>query len=128
VIVVDSSAVCAFLFNEPEADRFDEILADRRAILPASCLVESSIAWRRRGSAPAAFDALLRDYEFEILPFDERQAWLAAEADRRYGRGTRHPAQLNFGDCLAYAAAMALTAPLLFKGGDFVHTDVSAAA
>jgi ribonuclease VapC len=62
-----------------------------------------------------------------LLPSDERQARIAVEADRRYGRTTGHPARLNFGDCLAYAAAMAHDAPLLFKGRDFLHTDVQCA-
>ncbi len=59
-----------------------------------------------------------------ILPFDERQAAIAVAADRRFGRATGHPARLNFGGCMAYAAAVALDAPLLFKGEDFAHTDV----
>ena len=62
-----------------------------------------------------------------VLPADEHQARLAADADRRYGRGTGHPARLNFGDCLAYAAAVAHDAPLLSKGEDFGHTDVKRA-
>ena len=62
-----------------------------------------------------------------ILACDARQARLAADAFERYGRGTGHPAHLNFGDCLAYAAAAAHPAPLLFKGEDFALTDLSRA-
>jgi ribonuclease VapC len=128
VIVVDSSAVCAVLLNEPERDRFQEIMARERCFLSAACLVESSITWRRRGGSAAAFAAFLAAFGLVVLPADERQAHIAAEADRRFGRATGHPARLNFGDCLAYAAAIAHDAPLLFKGGDFGHTDVKRAA
>ncbi len=128
MIVVDSSAVRAVLLNEPERDRFQEIMARERCVLPAACLVESSVTWRRRGGAAEAFEAFLATFDLAVLPADERQARIAAEADRRFGRGTGHPARLNFGDCLAYAAAVAHDAPLLFKGSDFGHTDVKRAA
>jgi ribonuclease VapC len=124
LIVVDSSAACAILFGEAETPVFEEIIARDSALLPVSALVESAIAWRRRGGQAAIFDRFLAAFAFEILPSDERQARIAAEADRRFGRGTGHPARLNFGDCLAYAAAVAHDAPLLFKGDDFARTDV----
>lgn len=127
MIVVDSSAAFAILFEEPERDRFEAILSDGRIALPVSCLVETEISWRRRGRQAVYFDRFIVAFGFEILPSDALQAQIAVEADRRYGRGTRHPARLNFGDCLAYAAAMAHDAPLLFKGDDFIHTDVKRA-
>lgn len=66
-------------------------------------------------------------YSFDIIPIDERQAVLARKAWSRYGKMTNHPAKLNFGDCFAYALAKALDEPLLFKGNDFIHTDVRSA-
>jgi ribonuclease VapC len=84
--------------------------------------------WRRRGGRAALLDDFLSQYGLEILTFDARQAILAAAADHRSGRSTGHPARLNFGDCFAYAAAIAHDAPLLFKGEDFLHTDVKRAA
>jgi ribonuclease VapC len=73
-------------------------------------------------------ERFLRDADISIFGSDARQARLAADAFERYGRGSGHPARLNFGDCLAYAAATALGAPLLFKGDDFSRTDVTPAA
>ena len=80
--------------------------------------------WRRRGGAADIFERFVTVLGLEVLPSDEGQARIAVDADRRYGRSTGHPARLNFGDCLAYAAALAHDAPLLFKGDDFVHTNV----
>ena len=57
------------------------------------------------------------------MPVDQNQAEVAREAWRRFGKG-RHPAGLNYGDCFSYALAKAAGAPLLFKGNDFVHTDI----
>lgn len=74
-------------------------------------------SWRRFSSV----------YRFEIIPVDERQAIVAREAWSRYGKLSRHPAKLNFGDCFAYALAKVLDEPLLFKGNDFIHTDIRSA-
>jgi ribonuclease VapC len=70
---------------------------------------------------------LIAAFALTLLPSDAVQARLAVEADHRYGRGTGHPARLNFGDCLAYAVAKAHDLPLLYKGGDFSLTDIRAA-
>lgn len=69
----------------------------------------------------------LDDSAISIHPISHITARLAADAFERYGRGTGHPARLHFGDCLSYAAAIELDAPLLFKGQDFAHTDVKRA-
>jgi ribonuclease VapC len=66
---------------------------------------------------------LVASLSLAIVPFDEEQSMIAADAYSRYGRG-RHQAGLNFGDCLAYALAKKTGEPLLFKGDDFVHTDI----
>jgi ribonuclease VapC len=128
MIVVDTSAACAILFGEPDRALFEDILSDDDCFMPVSCSVETAIAWRHRGRGRDVVEGLVAALGLTLLPSDAVQARLAVEAYRRYGRGTGHPARLNFGDCLAYAAAVAHDAPLLFKGDDFGHTDVKRAA
>jgi ribonuclease VapC len=128
VIVVDSSAVCAILFSEIDRPLFEDIISGEDCAFPVSCFVETAITWRRKGKGGDAVPGLVAALSLKLLPADAAQAQIALEADRRYGRGTRHPARLNFGDCLAYAAAVAHDAPLLFKGRDFASTDVKRAA
>ena len=127
MIVVDSSALLAILLDEPEADLLESSLAQGGVWLPVSCYLETCINLRRRKFSRDALESYIQRADIRVLPSDARQAHIAAEADRRYGRGTGHPARLNFGDCLAYAAAVAHDAPLLFKGNDFAHTDVRCA-
>jgi ribonuclease VapC len=74
--------------------------------------------------ASVRFDELISALEISIEPVTTDQAAIAREAYRRFGKGTGHPARLNFGDCFAYALAKDLDEPLLFVGQDFVHTDV----
>lgn len=124
VIVVETSALVAILQGEPERQPFRVIIAESDARVPVSCYLETAIALRKRGMALGILEGFVADAELTLLASDSVQARIAAEADRRYGRGTGHPARLNFGDCLAYAAAVAHDAPLLFKGADFSRTDV----
>jgi ribonuclease VapC len=77
--------------------------------------------------ASRRFDDLIREAVIAIESVDEAQARLAREAYRDFGRGSGHPARLNFGDCFAYALARSRGEPLLFKGDDFVHTDITSA-
>ena len=72
-------------------------------------------------------DEFLREAEVIVEPVTEAQARIAREAYRDFGKGTGHPVQLNFGDCFAYALAKASGEPLLFKGSDLGHSDVSQA-
>jgi ribonuclease VapC len=72
-------------------------------------------------------DDLLRDAGIAIEPVTEAQARIAREVYRDYGRGSGHPAQLNFGDCFAYALARDFREPLLYKGADFASTDIPSA-
>ena len=127
MIVVDTSAIIGILFLESDGAALKEVVAASEAWLPVSCNLEAAITLRKRRYPARSLGVFLAEAEIRLLPSDEHQARLAVEADWRYGKGTRHPAQLNFGDCLAYAAAMAHDAPLLFKGGDFGHTDVKRA-
>ena len=126
-MVIDTSAILAVLQDEPERRAFNEIVeaADERR-LSAANFVETSIVIEARYGADGVrdLDLYLAKAAVEIYPVDEDQALTARRAFRDYGRG-RHPAALNFGDCFAYALAVTLGEPLLFKGTDFAHTDVA---
>jgi ribonuclease VapC len=77
-------------------------------------------------SDAATFKRISDYLELVIVPVDETQMRIAHQAWKRFGKG-RHRAKLNMGDCFAYALAKATREPLLYKGGDFVHTDLIAA-
>lgn len=129
MIVVDTSALVAILADEPDADRYLSVLSGRGKFgVPASCYLEAVMVLTRMRDGRQSLDTFLTRYAIAILGSDGPQARLAADAFERYGRGSEHPAALNFGDCLAYAAARAHGAPLLFKGEDFGRTDVARAA
>jgi ribonuclease VapC len=82
---------------------------------------------RRDPVVSSRLDELLEDAGFALEPVTERQAHLARQAYRDFGKGSGHPAALNFGDCLSYALAIDRREPLLWKGNDFGHTDVRSA-
>lgn len=125
MIVIDTSAIIAIALSEPESDAFDTLIANSASLmLPTSSYVECVMVMRRRGKARAWLDDFIASEDIDLFGSDARQAHLAADAFERYGRGSKHRAQLNFGDCLVYAAAKALDAPLLFKGDDFRATDI----
>lgn len=128
-MVVDTSAVIAFLRNEPEAERIQERLEVGRCHMSAVTLFECrTVLLRRFGLAMLAeFELLFQRAGMAVIPFDERQAEAAYEAYRRFGKGSGHRAQLNLADCAAYALARTLGMPLLFKGDDFTHTDIEPA-
>jgi ribonuclease VapC len=125
-MVVDTSALAAILFREPEAERFEQSIAEAPIrLLSAVTRVELSfvIEGRKREAGRADLDRLLQQGIFEIASVTPQQAQIAIEAFRRFGKG-RHRAGLNIGDCFSYALAIATGHPLLFKGNDFTHTDV----
>ena len=74
--------------------------------------------------ASRTLDDLIDNFKIVVEPFTAEQAQIARQAYRDYGKGSGHRAQLNFGDCFSYALARVKREPLLFKGDDFVHTDV----
>lgn len=125
-MVIDSSALIAILLGEPDREFFKRAIsaADIRLVSAVTKLEASLVAIGRLGrEGPAELDAVLRDIAATIAPFDDHQAEIARDAFMRYGKG-RHRAGLNFGDCAAYALAIAEAEPLLFKGTDFGATDV----
>jgi ribonuclease VapC len=128
-LIVDSSVLVAILQAEPGYIRFlDAILAADQAAVPAPNYLETCmvLAGRKSEAALDRLDAYMRESNLSILPFTADHALIARQAFLRYGKG-RHRAGLNFGDCIAYAAAKLEGMPLLFKGDDFKLTDVEAA-
>jgi ribonuclease VapC len=129
-MIVDASAVIAILRQEPEAQAFARAIAGaatRRIsavnYVEAAAVIDGS----RDPIASRRFDDLFRAAQLLIEPVTEAQARTAREAYRDFGKGSGHPARLNLGDCFAYALAKVRGEPLLFKGDDFIHTDVSSA-
>lgn len=128
-MIVDSSALLAILAAEPDAQRFATALATTAVSISAGTLMETSIVvdGRHDPVLSARLDELLREAEVMVQPVTARHATLARQAYRDFGRGSGHPAGLNFGDCFAYALAKDSGEPLLFKGDDFTHTDIRSA-
>lgn len=125
-MVLDTSALLAVLFDEPERRAFNEkIAAASPRLLSAVSFVEASIvlAVKRGDAAVRELDLFLARAAVEIVPLDADQGRVARRAYSLYGK-ERHPAGLNFGDCFAYALAKTTGEPLLFKGNDFTQTDV----
>jgi len=129
-MVIDTSAVLAVLLAEEDAQHFARQIEEAVACrMSAVNYLEAALVIDNRGDAVASreFDRFFRRSGIVIEPVTLEQAQIARQAYRDYGKG-RHPAGLNFGDCLAYALAKAADEPLLFKDGDFRQTDVEAAA
>lgn len=125
MMVVDASALVAILLEEPEGERFKQQILEREGSLLSpvgywEAATRLRILKDKRGVAD--LDILLGQLSIEISAADGRTARLASEAERRFGKRT--PANLNLGDCFAYALAVEQDAPLLFKGADFAATDV----
>jgi ribonuclease VapC len=127
-VIVDTSAVVAVLLGEPPADRIVDLLIGREAAMSAATLTELGIVVGRLAPQQARrLDALLTEWQVEVVPFTAEHARIARDAYRDYGRGSGHPARLNLGDCFAYALATERRDELLFVGDDFVRTDLRAA-
>jgi ribonuclease VapC len=129
-VIVDTSAVIAILAAEDDATIYAHAIADasvRR--LSAAGYLECGIVLdnQRDPVISRSLDELLAEAEFVIEPVTERHARLARQAYADFGRGSGHPAGLNFGDCLSYALALDTREPLLWKGDDFGHTGIASA-
>ena len=125
-MVIDSSALLAILLDEPEAaDFLQAIRGSRERRVSAANFLETGIVLRRgKGRPQRLFEELIAALRISIVPVTEQQARAALGAFNIYGKGQRHPAGLNFGDCFAYALAKVCAEPLLFKGNDFSETDI----
>ncbi len=127
--VIDSSALIAIAFDEPVAASVELRLSGyRRCVIGAPTVIESGIVHvsRRPAAGESAIDHLLTLLNVETVDFSIAMRQHAWQAWLRYGKG-RHPASLNYGDCMSYGVAAALNAPLLFVGHDFSQTDIAAA-
>ncbi|MGL5838779.1 MAG: type II toxin-antitoxin system VapC family toxin [Sphingorhabdus sp.] len=126
MIVVDTSALVAILLQEiGHTEYLSEIAAAQRVIMGAPTKFEFLMVSKGKLSEVgiSAAKALIAVQQIEVVNWDEGLADLAAQAFLEYGRG-QHKAALNFGDCMAYALAKSLDAPLLFKGNAFSKTDI----
>lgn len=126
-LVIDTSALLAILLQEAEAQSFfQKIVAFESRIMSAANYLECSLRvdYTNNILASQAFDDLFKKLRIKIADVTEEQARIARSANQAYGKGSTHPAKLNFGDCFAYALAKDLDCPLLFKGNDFIHTDL----
>ncbi len=125
-MVIDTSAIVAILLNEPDAALFTRAIeAAPVRLLSAVSRVELSfvIEGRKNQAGRADLELLIRESGLDIANGTSQQAEIAITAFRRYGKG-RHAAGLNIGDCFSYALAAATGHRLLFKGNDFIHTDI----
>jgi ribonuclease VapC len=126
-MVIDTSALAAIFFAEPERQLFlAAITAAETRLLSAASVLETGIVLEgRQGEAAGReFDLFVVRANLQIVPVDAEQAELARSAWRKFGKG-RHPAALNYGDCFSYALAKSSGDPLLAKGTDFALTDIA---
>jgi ribonuclease VapC len=124
-LIVDTSALLAIMLKEPERALYVSAVTGSRAKISAASYVEAALKLISEG-VPEPNEKLsfaLAGLEIELVPVDAEQARVAVEARLQFGKG-RHPADLNYGDCFAYALARVTGEPLLYKGDDFARTDV----
>lgn len=128
MIVADSSALVAVVLGEPAADELAAALVADSVAVSAATVTQTRIVIERR-TGPEWIDQLerlLTEVGADVVPYTGDHAVVAHAAWRRFGKG-RHPAKLNFGDCMAYATAKLAGLPLLFNGDDFTQTDIASA-
>jgi ribonuclease VapC len=131
---VDASAIVAILTREPDADALADLLESARSPITSPIAVfEAALGiCRKRHASVEEAEADIREFlgvaEIRAVSITEREAETALAAFSRYGKGRGHPAQLNLGDCFAYAMARNHRTALLFKGDDFSQTDIAPAA
>lgn len=124
-MIVDSSALLAVVQGEPmAAECIDRLLAEESRISAANWVEAGIVVDNRSIVTQREFDELMSLAQISIAPVTADQARIARDAYRRYGRGSGHPARLNYGDCFAYALAVSSGESLLFVGDDFSETDV----
>jgi ribonuclease VapC len=128
-MVLDTSAIIAILRDEPDAGVYREAIERAEDLrIGAPTLVECEIVARQAlgDDGSTDLDNFIAALDVRVEPFGQREANYARYAYRHFGKG-RHPAGLNFGDCLTYATAVAQNEPLLFKGDDFARTNITSA-
>jgi ribonuclease VapC len=128
-VILDSSALVAAVWREPGHEELEEKMRSAAVLaIGAPTLVETEIVVMRANgrSARGLVSSLREQLDVQVIPFGEAHAEAAAQAFQRFGKG-RHPASLNYGDCMTYATAHLAEWPLLFKGNDFARTDIERA-
>lgn len=126
-MIIDTSAIIAILRDEPDANRFIKAISQvGNPLMSAANLVEAAIVVDSNHDPVLSgrFDDLFTAANIGVEAVTQKQADIARRAYRDFGKGSGHPASLNFGDCFAYALARDKDEPLLFKGEDFKHTDI----
>ncbi|MCB0098050.1 MAG: type II toxin-antitoxin system VapC family toxin [Caldilineaceae bacterium] len=126
-MIIDTSALLAILYVEDDAERYAAAIAAASLCrMSAANFLEAAINIDSRGDAEASrqLDNFVRHAAIEIAEITLHQVQIARQAYQDFGKG-RHTAALNFGDCFAYALARDKNEPLLFKGNDFIHTDIA---
>jgi ribonuclease VapC len=129
-MIVDTSAIIAILKNEAEADVFSEAIEAAKTVrISAANYLETHLLVDRYRNPilNARLETIFENPGIQIEPVTVEQAKIARFAYRDYGKGSGHRANLNFGDCFSYALAREKREPILFKGDDFVHTDLRSA-
>ena len=125
-MILDSSIIVALFFKEPGYESLQQKLVDAEVLaISAATLVETAIVLsaRLKTDARGSLARFIEENGVIVIPFTEGHYGIAVTAWLKYGKG-RHPAALNFGDCLAYATAKAAEMPLLCVGDDFPQTDL----
>ena len=124
-MLLETSAIVCAILREPGSERLQELLNLAKIVAVATpCLLEAELVLSGRGvDARIALPAFLDALHAERIPFRDEHQRVALAAFLRFGRG-RHPAQLNFGDCMSYAVARVSGLPLIYKGDDFGRTDL----
>jgi ribonuclease VapC len=106
-VILDTSAIIAILRQEPDAGEISRVIEEAEFCrMSTASFVETGIVIDSKGSPTASrkFDDFLRNSMIELVPVDEAQARIARDAYRDFGKGSGHPAQLNFGDCFRLCA------------------------
>src|SRR5262245_238144 len=128
MIVLDSSVLVAIIKGEREAEQLLDLLATEECVIGAPTLVETR-AWctiNLTGRSSRWLEHFVDSGSVATVPFSREMADAAFVAFTTFGKGSGHPAKLNFGDCLTYAVSAVMQVPLLFKGEGLGHTDVMA--
>jgi ribonuclease VapC len=125
LIIVDTSALVTIFLREPEFERYLQCMAEHSTSwVPVPCYLEFCLLRQLGNDRREWIDQFLADRSMSIAAIEPQHGAIAADAASIYGKGSGHPAQLNFGDCLTYAVAKDRDLPLLFRGRDFQHTDI----
>lgn len=128
-VAIDSSAILAILREEPNHGRLHSKIerADVLAIGAPTLFETAMVAIARFGAeGEELVEQFLKEWKVQVLPFEKPHWRVADQAFDRFGKG-RHPAGLNYGDCMSYATARVAAMPLLFVGNDFARTDIAPA-